>query len=161
MRSGIKLKIDSQPIWFAAVLLAAQLLSGLAYAQAASAAERSLYQSINRERRAAGLPALRWDDALASAARQHAGVMASQNSVSHLLPGESSLPGRVTRAGAHFSSLSENVVESTSAAMAHSEFMNSPSHRANILDSDMDTAGIGVVERAGRLYVVEDFEKAK
>jgi uncharacterized protein YkwD len=39
--------------------------------------------------------------------------------------------------------------------------MNSPTHRANILDSDVDTVGIGIVDRRGQLFVVEDFEKAK
>jgi uncharacterized protein YkwD len=149
-------------MWLGAVLLAAEAFAGVSHAQTASASERILFQSVNRERRAAGLPVLRWDDSLASAARQHAGVMAAQRSVSHTLPGEPSLPGRATQAGAHFSWLSENIVESTDAVTAHMQFMNSPTHRANILDSDMDTVGIGVVvDRGGRLYVVEDFEKAK
>jgi uncharacterized protein YkwD len=39
--------------------------------------------------------------------------------------------------------------------------MKSPQHRANILDTDMDSAGIGVAERNGQLYAVEDFSKAK
>jgi uncharacterized protein YkwD len=154
-------RVHTRAFWFIVVIFAAQALIGISHAQAASSAERSLYQSINHERRAAGLPTLRWDDALASAARQHAGVMAAQHSVAHVFSGEPSLPGRATQAGAHFSWLSENIVEASDAGMAHTQFMNSPTHRANILDSDMDTVGIGVVERAGRLYVVEDFEKAK
>jgi uncharacterized protein YkwD len=148
-------------LWLGAALLAPQFLVVVAQAQPASSAERVLLQSINRERRSAGLPALRWDDALASAARQHAGVMATHRSVAHSFPGEPSLPGRATQAGAHYSSLSENVVEASDAAFAHIQFMNSPTHRANILDSDIDTVGVGVVERGGRLFVVEDFEKAK
>ena len=132
-----------------------------AFAQSAGSAERFLYDSLNRERRAAGLPALHWDDALASAARQHATLMASQRSVQHTLPGEASLPGRATRAGAHFSWLSENIIESADIRSAHVAFMNSPTHRANILDSDMDTVGVAVVERSGQIFVVEDFEKAK
>ncbi len=158
MRPGRKFGV----IWLGAVLLAAQAFAGVSHAQTASAAERTLFQSVNRERRSAGLPALRWDDTLASAARQHAGLMASRRSVEHTLPGEPSLASRVTQAGAHFSWLSENIVESTDAVTAHMQFMNSPTHRANILDSDMDTVGIGVVvDRSGRMYVVEDFEKAK
>ena len=39
--------------------------------------------------------------------------------------------------------------------------MKSPQHRANILDTDMDTAGIGIAERNGQLYAVEDFSTAK
>jgi uncharacterized protein YkwD len=147
--------------WLGVILLVTQSSSLLSHAQTSGPAERSLLQSINRERHASGLPALRWDDALAAAARQHAGVMAAQRTVAHTLPGEPSLPGRATQAGAHFSWLSENVVESTDVAAAHLQFMNSPTHRANILDSDMDTIGIGIVDRGGRLFVVEDFEKAK
>jgi len=141
-------------------LVAALVACGLAQAQTTSA-ERTLLQAINRERHSAGLPALHWDDALAVAARQHAGTMAAHRSVEHTLPGEPSLPGRATHAGAHFVWLSENIVESTDAPTAHTQFMNSPTHRANILDSDVDTVGIGIVERGGRLFVVEDFEKAK
>jgi uncharacterized protein YkwD len=131
-----------------------------AHPQSASS-ERTLFQAVNRERRSSGLPALRWDDALASAARQHAGTMATQHSVAHIFPGEPSLPGRATQAGARFVWLSENVVESTNPLGAHAQFMNSPTHRANILDTDMDTVGIGIVQRDGHLFVVEDFEKAK
>jgi len=39
--------------------------------------------------------------------------------------------------------------------------MHSPPHRANLLDKDMDSVGIGVVERNGELFAVEDFSKAK
>jgi uncharacterized protein YkwD len=141
--------------------LAVTLLASWAFAQNAGPSERALFDAVNRERRAVGLPALRWDEALASAARQHASMMASQQSVQHTLPGEPSLPGRATHAGAHFSWISENIVQSTDARSAHIAFMNSPTHRANILDSDMDTVGIGIVERSGQIYVVEDFEKAK
>jgi uncharacterized protein YkwD len=129
--------------------------------QNASAIERSLFQSANHERKAQGLPALKWDEALAAAARKHAAEMARQNSVAHTLPGELSLPSRATKAGAHFGWLSENVIQATSAAGAHSQFMKSANHRANILDSDMDSVGIGVAERDGQLFVVEDFSKAK
>jgi uncharacterized protein YkwD len=123
--------------------------------------EGVLFQAVNRERQSMGLPALRWNEALATAAQQHASAMAKQRTVSHTLPGEPSLPGRATRAGAHYSWISENVVASEDAEAAHTAFMHSPNHRANILDGDMDSVGIGVAERGGQVYVVEDFSKAK
>ncbi len=55
----------------------------------------------------------------------------------------------------------ENVDEGRKAAAIHQSFMKSPQHRANILDTDMDSAGIGVADRNGQLYAVEDFSKAK
>jgi len=146
-------------VWAAVLFLAWTF--GLAAGQPASECERVLFLSTNRERQAQGLPSLRWDDALAAAARQHANTMAAQHSVAHTLPDEPSLPGRATKAGAHFSWLSENIVAASDASAAHAAFMRSPNHRANILDSDMDSVGIGAVERGGQLYIVEDFSKAK
>jgi uncharacterized protein YkwD len=107
------------------------------------------------------LQPLKSDDALTTAARQHAQRMAEQGTISHQLPGEPSLPSRAKAAGAHFTWLSENVDEGPNPAAIHQSFLNSPHHRANILDSDMDSAGIGVAERKGQLFAVEDFSKAK
>jgi uncharacterized protein YkwD len=138
------------------------VLLSAAWAQPASAgAERVLLDSVNHERRAQGLPALRWNEALADAAQRHAQEMARQDSVSHTLPGEPSLASRATKAGARFSWISENIVQSTSVAGAHEQFMKSPNHRANILDVDMDSVGIGIAERHGQVFVVEDFAKIK
>jgi uncharacterized protein YkwD len=39
--------------------------------------------------------------------------------------------------------------------------MESPNHRANLLDADMDTIGAGAVERNGIVFAVADFSKAK
>jgi len=129
--------------------------------QGPSSAERILLDSVNAERKAQGIPALAWDDALAVAARSHAAEMARRNSVAHVLPDEPSLPARATRAGVRFSWLSENVVSAGTVDNAHAQFVKSPAHRANILDPDMDRIGIGVAQRGGQVFVVEDFCKAK
>jgi uncharacterized protein YkwD len=124
-------------------------------------AGQQLFQAINREREANGLPPLKWDDALANAARQHAEMMAEQKSLSHGFQGELSLPSRATRAGARFSWLSENVAEGPNAENISGQWMQSPNHRANLLDADMDTIGAGVAERNGVIFAVADFSKAK
>src|SRR5580765_6912053 len=97
-----------QKLGWITVLLGVLAL-GTALAQPSSE-EGALFQAVNRERQKAGLSALRWDDDLATAARQHASAMAKQRSLAHTLPGEPSLPGRATRAGVHFSWLAENIV---------------------------------------------------
>src|SRR5579871_3510932 len=74
-----------------------------------------LFESANRERAAKGLGLLKWDANLASAALQHAQRMAAQNTLSHELPGETDMLARAKHAGAHFSSLAENVAEGPSA----------------------------------------------
>jgi len=129
--------------------------------QRGSAIERGLFEAANRERHQQGLEELKWDDALASAARKHAEQMAKQHTLSHRLPAEASLPSRVAQAGVHHSWLSENIAEGNDADDIHSQFMKSPNHRANILDSDMDAVGIGVFEYGGKWYAVEDFIKVK
>ncbi len=124
-------------------------------------AVQQLFQAINRQREANGLPALKWDGALANAARQHAQLMAEQKSLSHGFLGELSLPSRATRAGARFSWLSENVAAGPNAENISEQWMESPNHRANLLDADMDTIGAGAAERNGVVFAVADFSKAK
>jgi uncharacterized protein YkwD len=145
----------------ALIALVTLVSAGALGQQRHSDAERQLFNAVNQERRAHGLPPLKLDDALANAARVHAERMAEQGMLSHQLPGEPSLSSRAKAAGAHFSWLSENVDEGPNAAAIHQSFMKSAQHRANILDSDMDSVGIGVAERNGQMFAVEDFSKAK
>jgi hypothetical protein len=119
--------------------------------------EQLLLQSANRERQAQGLPALKWNSALADAARQHALLMARQNTLSHQLPGEPDLAARAGRAGARFSAVDENIAVGPSAEEIHKGWMNSPPHRANLLDPQMTAVGIAVTSANGTLFAVEDF----
>jgi hypothetical protein len=122
--------------------------------------EQTLLQSANRERAIQGLAPLKWSDALAEAARQHAVRMAQQNTLSHQLPGEPALADRASRAGARFHILAENVAEGPSAQSIHQQWMHSPPHRANLLDRQLDSVGIAVTVRDGTLFAVEDFSLA-
>ena len=142
------------------LMLAAFCLPIRAHASA-SPTERSLFEALNHERKGRGLPALKWDEALATAARKHAHEMAKREAVEHNFPGEPTLPSRANKAGARFVSIAENVVQATNAKAAHSQFMHSTNHKANILDPDVDSVGVGVAERGGALFVVQDFSKAK
>lgn len=150
------------PRRIACVLLASLFLCAAGTAQQyPSSGERELFDAANRERRAQGLPSLKWNEALASAAHKHAEQMAQQGSIAHQFPGEASLPARASQAGARFVWLAENVDQAASANGIHQRLMNSPLHRANILDRDMDSVGIGTIMRNGQWFAVEDFCKAK
>ena len=145
-----------------AVAIMGALLCWSAYAQApAVRAERELFAAVNQARQAQGRASVKWDDALATAARRHAEVMAQRGSAQHSFEGEPSLSVRARQAGAHFTWLAENVTQGVTAESVHSAFMKSASHRANILDTDMDSIGVGVAEQTGRLFAVEDFSKAR
>jgi uncharacterized protein YkwD len=143
----------------------ASLAANAAPPQTASA-ERALFEAANRERVAQGLQPLRWDAALAAAARQHAERMAMQNTLSHQLPGELSLEERARQAGARYSVIAENVAEGPSPEEIHAGWMQSPPHRANLLDRDLTALGIAVVGVADRhiggamLFAVQDFSQS-
>jgi uncharacterized protein YkwD len=143
------------------LVVAGVMLCASAYGQAALRAERDLLAAVNQARRAQGLPALRWDESLAVAARRHAAVMAEHGQAQHAFEGEPSLSARAKEAGAHFSWLSENVTQGPTPEFIHGQFMNSPNHRANVLDRDMDSIGVGVMERGRQLFAVEDFSQAR
>jgi len=146
----------------AAVGMVGIMLCWMAYASTfALRMERDLFASVNQARRAQGLPPLRWDESLATAARRHAEVMADHGSAQHGFAGEPSLSVRVKQAGVHFKWLSENVFQGPTTEFIHTGFMKSPPHRANILERDMDSIGVGVVERDGQFFAVEDFSQAQ
>ena len=123
-------------------------------------AERALFDALNRERSAQGLSALQWDDALAAAAREHAARMAHQNVLSHQLPGEPPVQDRATRAGARFSLIAENIAVAPTPAIIHSAWMQSPHHRENILDPELNVVGIAVIRGGDGLFAVQDFSQA-
>jgi len=141
------------------MICAALIPSALTAQRKTSDAERQLFDLLNHERASHGLTRLKWDDALADAARQHANAMAARNTLSHQLPSEPTLPARVGKAGVQFVSLSENVAQGPNAAYINQQWMNSPPHRANVLDDGVDTVGIGIAERDGALFATADFCK--
>src|ERR1035437_6481251 len=63
----------------------------------------------NQARAQAGARPLKWDAALAAAARQHCLLMAANRSISHQYAGEPDVSARAKQSGAHFSLIEENV----------------------------------------------------
>jgi uncharacterized protein YkwD len=131
-----------------AVVLSANLIVVHAQPQTV-AAERALFDAASRERAAQGLPQLRWDSALANAAREHAVIMAQRGTLSHQFAGEPALQDRARVAGARFTEIAENVAEGPAAGAIHAGWMHSPPHRANLLDPGLTAIGIAVVGPTG------------
>jgi hypothetical protein len=114
----------------------------------------------NQARAAHGAGPLRWDPALAEAARQHCLRMAAEGPISHRYGGEPDVSGRAGQAGAHFSLIEENVAIGPTPAAIHDEWMHSEGHRDNLLNPDVDRVGVAVVASRGVLYAVADYERA-
>jgi uncharacterized protein YkwD len=126
-------------------------------ASAPSIAEQYLFAAANRERVSRGLGVLRHDPVLARAAAFHARQMAEHGGISHEFPGEPGLAARAASAGVHFSIVSENVAEAPESTVIHDMWMKSEGHRVNLLDPNVNVAGISVVYRDHQFYAVEDF----
>jgi hypothetical protein len=125
-------------------------------------AEQSLLQFINQHRGENDLQPLTIDPALSQAARAHAVLMSQQKGdAQHQYPDEPDLIARAAQAGAHFHSVSENVVSgSFRLEDLDRSWMKSDVHRANILDPKATAVGISVIDNHGSLYIVEDFAQS-
>jgi len=152
------------PRLLAAFVLAALL--GLYFAPRASSApagrpsnsaEQMLYDAVNRERASLGLQQLQWDIALANAARLHTTLLAANDALSHRFSGEADLQTRLRMAGANFRLVAENVAQAPNVESLHIAWMNSPPHRANILDPQVNSIGIAIERRGEQLYATQDF----
>lgn len=142
-----------------AVLLAVALLtfmSARAWGQALAAEtpasyEQQVIELTNLEREKAGLPPLVFNEKLAQAAHSHSQAMADRDFFAHQDPQDKSGPGeRVHAVGYDWNSIAENIgLGYASAEAAIEGWMNSPSHRANILLPDIREIGVGYVEGPG------------
>ncbi|HEY5944630.1 MAG TPA: CAP domain-containing protein [Kofleriaceae bacterium] len=108
-------------------------------------AEKRLLALMNRDRLAAGLPALLWDDRVAAVSRAHSEDMRKTKIVAHISPTTGSAADRTRAAGIKTAVVLENVARAYGVGEAHAGLMNSPGHRANVLASSATHVGIGVV----------------
>jgi len=112
----------------------------------------------NIERSKAGLPPLRLNPQLTTAAQTHSENMARSKSISHQLPGELSLGDRILRAGYKWSAIAENVAGGQKTPeLAVSAWINevppNDGHRRNILNPNYRELGVGYSNN----YWTQDF----
>jgi uncharacterized protein YkwD len=118
-----------------------------------------IVQLANQARAAAGTGPLKWDAALAAAARQHCMRMAAEGPLSHRYRGEPDTAERAARADAHFSLIEENVALGPDPATIHQQWMHSSGHRDNLLNPEVDRVGVAVVAGRRGLYAVADYAR--
>jgi uncharacterized protein YkwD len=114
---------------------------------------------INQQRAAAGVPALRVVVALNSAAASHSADMVAHNYFDHVSPSGSTPQSRMTAVGYLRPntawSIGENIAAATGSLATPSSivtmWMNSPGHRANILNPAFRDTGIHAAYGVPRL----------
>lgn len=107
-------------------------------------AERRVLALVNRDRAAADLPPLAWDERVANVARAHSQEMRRSKIVAHISTTTGSAADRVRAAKIKTAVVLENVARAYGVGEAHQGLMNSPGHRANVLSSAATHIGIGI-----------------
>lgn len=108
--------------------------------------ENQLLQLVNEERIKYGLKKLVADVEMAEVARQHSADMFSRGYFSHNTPDSIDPFKRMHNAGIEYRVAGENLALSSTLALAHKGLMNSPGHRANILNPMYGRVGIGILD---------------
>ncbi|MCR4399039.1 MAG: CAP domain-containing protein [Firmicutes bacterium] len=111
---------------------------------ALSAEERQMFDLLNDARVQAGLRPLQLDMRLVEQARLKSLDMSRLGYFGHQSPTYGSPFDQMKKAGIAYRAAGENLAGAPTVQMAHSGLMNSPGHRANILNPVFTHVGIGV-----------------
>lgn len=129
--------------------------------------EEQVFQAINRIREENHLAPLSAAKDLGSVARSHSQDMATRDYFGHTSPEGDNLGKRVTRNGiTNWKRIAENIAMNCGygnpATVAVKGWLESPSHRHNILDQNLTETGIGVaVDAKGRIFLTQLFARRK
>lgn len=120
-------------------------------------------QLANNARAAAGLAPLTVDSRMTSAAEAHSIEQAQRKKMTHTGRNGSNAGQRITKLGYSWSTWAENVAAGQGdCASVMSAWMNSPGHRANILNPVMVNIGMGAVKGTnGVIYWTMDLAKPR
>lgn len=112
---------------------------------------------INAARSEAGSGALILDETLCQDAYLKSKDMGINNYFSHQSPTYGSAFEMMQSLGISYCTAAENIARNSSVKGAFDAFMNSPGHRANILNSDFKKVGLGFWQQGSDLYVTQWF----
>lgn len=144
-------------IWIC--LLSALCTAAVQSGSVPSEDEKSLLSLVNSERERRGLGKLEWSDQLHEAALEHSREMAASGVFSHEGSNRSTAEERARKTGLFFSVVAENIARDLDVASAHSDLMQSPPHRKNILFPEFDHAAVGIVPTEKGLYITQVFAR--
>ena len=104
-----------------------------------------MFELVNAERTRRGLNPLVLDSGLTEVARKHSAEMFELSYFDHQSPVTGSPFDRLNAAGIIYKMAGENLAYAPNVDVAHVGLMDSPPHRENILESDFQKIGIGVI----------------
>ena len=132
-------------------------------ASSAFGVERTAFQLMNVERATRGLSTLKWSERIAKVAREHSHSMAANSFFSHRGLDGSMVDDRADKFGiSDWRAIGENIAYlrgyDSPETFAVEKWMQSPSHRQNLLGSQWTESAIGVaVTGDGTYYFTQVF----
>lgn len=108
--------------------------------------EIQMLELVNKEREKAGLKPLKADPEIAQVARAHSKDMFARGYFAHMNPDGKNPFDRMRAANIQFTAAGENLALAQTVEIAHTNLMNSPGHRANILNPAFGRLGIGILD---------------
>ena len=117
--------------------------------------EKEVFDLINKQRTNNGLAALKNDSEVQRVTRIKAQDMVDNNYFSHTSPTYGSPFDMLKSFKISYKTAGENIAGNSSNSSAVTAWMNSSGHKANILNSNFNYTGIGVVSspKYGKMYV--------
>ena len=117
--------------------------------------EKEVFDLINKQRTNNGLAALKNDSEVQRVARIKAQDMVDNNYFSHTSPTYGSPFDMLKSFKISYKTAGENIAGNSSNSSAVTAWMNSSGHKANILNSNFNYTGIGVVSspKYGKMYL--------
>ena len=124
--------------------------------------EREIFELVNVERRKKRLKNVDWNDDLSRVARKYSQQMAKGNFFGHFDKSGRGMEERADAAKINWSQIGENLYFREGIGdfnfAAVKGWMQSPSHRENILTGNWTETGVGVAEsRDGKIYITQLF----
>lgn len=121
--------------------------------------EKEILQLINFERSSRGIKPLKYDSALFMAAELHNRKMIKMNKLGHKFRNYKSLDKRIKDVDVFFTKAGENIAFSTTyvSEHIHKGFMESKSHKENILDKEFTHCGISFIETKKGFFITQEF----
>ena len=120
--------------------------------------EQQIVELTNQQREQNGLATQTVSPQLLATAREHSTAMASAQTLAHTLNG-SSMTNRIKGSGYQYFAIGENVAfNQPTPEQVVKSWMESPGHRANILNKTYTEIGVSIVNDAdGNPYYTQDF----
>ena len=110
------------------------------------ALEVEMLAMVNKERASHGLKPLLPDPPMTQVGRAHSRDMFVRGYFAHVNPDGLNPFDRMKKAGLSFTTAGENLALAPTLEIAHTNLMNSPGHRANILNPGYGHLGIGILD---------------